>query len=238
MFRLGVWLPNPAAVRDRGPNSQWRRLPWWGWYLREVVGWFPKSASYLYVSDGGHWENLGLVELFRRRCTTIYCISAAGDGPESFSTIGEALALARELFNVDVDVDLAELRRPAKPPDIVARTLRRRSKIKHEEKPADTDWASKGFVVGSFSYPERPEIKGQIIVIEANLSTEIPWDVQTWAEGNVAFPDDPTSDQLFSHRQFESYRALGRTQMDAAIKHSRAWPDGMVRPVRARGVVE
>jgi hypothetical protein len=217
--RLGVWLPSPAVVQTRGENSRWKRLPWWGWYLCEVLGRFPKSAKYLYVSDGGHWENLGLVELFRRGCTRIYCISAAGDGPESFSTIGEAIALAREEVGVDLSVDLSKLRRPSKSPDSLSRPLRRRPKAKTAEQLADADWATAGHVLGTFTYPPTKPggetVRGVIVILEANLAEDVPWDVQTWAEGNIAFPDDPTTDQLFSHRQFESYRALGRAQMKA-----------------------
>jgi hypothetical protein len=46
--------------------------------------------AFLYVTDGGHWENLGLVELLRRGCTKIYCFDAAGDKEQTFFTIGEA----------------------------------------------------------------------------------------------------------------------------------------------------
>ena len=34
---------------------------------------------WVYVTDGGHYENLGLVELLRRGCDEIYCFDAAGD---------------------------------------------------------------------------------------------------------------------------------------------------------------
>jgi hypothetical protein len=217
--RLGVWLPSPAAVNERKEKGLWRKRPGWVWYLREVVGWFPNNASYVYVSDGGHWENLGLVELFRRGCTEIYCISAAGDGPESFSTIGEAIALAREQFGVEFDIDLSPLRRPAKPPESVRRSLRRGAKGKTEAAMTDADWACGGHVAGTFWYPDDdPNGDGHpIVILEANLADNIPWDVQAWAESNQAFPDDPTTDQLFSHRQFESYRALGRCQMKHAL---------------------
>ncbi len=216
-IRLGVWLPSPAAVHGLPAGRLWRGLPWWGWYIREVLGWFPSRASYLYVSDGGHWENLGLVELFRRGCTEIYCISAAGDGRDSFSTIGEALALARELFGVECELDLSPLRPPEAPAQPAPRSLRRRRSTTASDADAAraNSWASSGHVEGTFRYPGGP--LNRIVILEANLADGIPWDVQSWAESNDAFPDDPTTDQLFSHRQFESYRALGRTQMSSAL---------------------
>ncbi len=217
-IRLGVWIPSPAAVHDLPDGRTWRAWPWWGWYVREVFGWFPSRASFLYVSDGGHWENLGLVELFRRGCTEIYCVSAAGDGRDSFSTIGEALALARELFGVESKVDLEPLRPPASAPQTPGtRSLRRRLSpdVSDDDATRANTWAPQGDVNGTFTYPDGRS--GRIVIIEANLAEAVPWDVQAWAEGNEAFPDDPTTDQLFSHRQFESYRALGRSQMNNAL---------------------
>lgn len=220
--RLGVWLPNPAEVEALPEGRRWTTRPWWWWYLREVAGAFPKSGRFLYVSDGGHWENLGLVELFRRGCTEIYCISAAGDGPDSFSTIGEALALVREEMAIDVDVDLSPMRRPSDPPTGLARSLRRRPRTPSPEPVPDAPWSTAPFVVGTFRYPDGPV--GRLVIIEANLTEQIPWDVQAWAEATPVFPDDPTTDQLFSHRQFESYRALGRYQMEAAYQRMQERP--------------
>jgi hypothetical protein len=218
--RLGVWLPSPKALEEHHSgqhlNPAWK--PWWGWYLREVLGVFRPTGRFLYVSDGGHWENLGLVELFRRGCTEIYCISAAGDGTESFSTIAEALALARELFWVEVAVCLTALR-----PGTVGegRHLRRRRKgAKPSDPREDVAWCPAPYVVATFTYPPRngrPEVQGSLLLLEANLAKDVPWDVQAWAEANPAFPDDPTTDQLFDHRQFESYLALGRYQMRAGL---------------------
>lgn len=50
----------------------------------------------LHVTDGGHYDNLGLVKLLRRRCTLIYCIDASGDAPPAAKTFAEAITLAYE----------------------------------------------------------------------------------------------------------------------------------------------
>lgn len=68
-LRLGVWVPNPMAVRRCRTFGRWR-APNAAWYLRELVGWFDRTAPYVYLTDGGHWENLGLVELLRRGAPT------------------------------------------------------------------------------------------------------------------------------------------------------------------------
>jgi hypothetical protein len=89
--------------------------PGWTWWLREVLNRYERGSRYVYVSDGGHWENLGLVELLRRGCTEIVCVNAGGDGQNSFSTIGEAMALAREEVGVEITLDPSPLRPPLKP---------------------------------------------------------------------------------------------------------------------------
>ena len=47
--------------------------------------------KFIYISDGGHFENLGLVELLRRGCTQIYCFDASGGPPADFTTLGQAV---------------------------------------------------------------------------------------------------------------------------------------------------
>jgi len=55
------------------------------------------------------------------------------------------------------------------------------------------------------------------VILEANVSATLAWDVASWTASNPIFPDDPTLDQNFNHRQFESYRRLGRLQMTEAF---------------------
>lgn len=219
--RLGVWLPNPCWV-DANRDRRWWGRPGWTYFARELLGQFRVDHRYVYVSDGGHWENLGLVELFRRGCTRIYCISAAGDGPTAFGTLGEALALAREEFGIEVDIELEPLRASVeipkvepKPDEGPARVLRRAA--------GAVALAPRPFAVGRFTYPPEPgkpdaePVTGELYVFEANLTAGLPWDVNAHAERWPLFPDDSTADQLFGHRQFESYRRLGYAQVAAAL---------------------
>jgi hypothetical protein len=64
----------------------------------------------VYVADGGHRENLGLVELLRQRPDVAFCVDASGDAAQSFRTLAEAIELARVELGVDVDVALDGLR--------------------------------------------------------------------------------------------------------------------------------
>jgi hypothetical protein len=95
--RLGTWLPNPrfvstftAAERDWAAPGlpSLRRLTY---LFREIVGSHRCEDRLLQITDGGHYENLGLVELLRRRCTEIYCIDASGDQPPTAGTFEQAI---------------------------------------------------------------------------------------------------------------------------------------------------
>jgi len=108
--RLGVWVPNPRWVASRGlwkrPGERWRP-PRASYLIRELVGRNRVDGRYLFVTDGGHYENLGLVELLRRGCTEIYCFDASGG--ESFSELGDAVAIARSELGVDIRIDPSPL---------------------------------------------------------------------------------------------------------------------------------
>lgn len=64
------------------------------------------------MTDGGHWENLGLVELLRRGCTRVVCVDGSGGDAVSFGTLSEAIALARSDLGVDIKIDLSLMRAP------------------------------------------------------------------------------------------------------------------------------
>ncbi len=109
-LRLGLWLPNPARIGAHRPLRRFA-TPKLTYLLKEVFGRCdPRDDPYVYVSDGGHWENLGLVELIRRRCRTIYCADASGDKEHSFATLGQAIELAAQECAAVVTIDLTALR--------------------------------------------------------------------------------------------------------------------------------
>jgi hypothetical protein len=64
----------------------------------------------LYLSDGGHFENLGLYELVRRRCRLIVVCDAGCDpAPFGFEDLGNAVRKCRNDFGAEIHLDLAPL---------------------------------------------------------------------------------------------------------------------------------
>jgi predicted acylesterase/phospholipase RssA len=88
--RLGKWLPNPlnedqrAQVDDQGIPWRYprRRVLGSGWdeLLPEIFGVHSANADRVYVTDGGHDDNLGLSALLRARCKTIWAVDAGNVG--------------------------------------------------------------------------------------------------------------------------------------------------------------
>jgi len=153
-----------------------------GYVLREALGLNHLEKNYVYVTDGGHWENLGLVELIRRGCGLILCFDAAGDDLDHFHTISEAIELARSDLGVEIHMNLEPLR----------------PKEGLSEEP---------FAEGCIAYPDGT--MGYLLFAKAAITKDTPQDALDWREHDARFPTNSTVDQWFSDRQFESYRALG-----------------------------
>jgi hypothetical protein len=110
--RLGAWLPNPhhlaALAEARAGDAELRagalsRRPRLWYWVMEIVGQYPMDAKMVQVTDGGHVENLGLVELLRRRCSRILCFDASGAGATP-TTLAEAIVLARDELGVEIEL--------------------------------------------------------------------------------------------------------------------------------------
>ena len=109
--RLGTWLPNPHYVRllrDAPPLYPLRALPRLraaSYFYRELFGINRRDARLLQITDGGHYENLGLVEALRRRCKVIYCFDGSGDPGQYLSTLADAVRLAEFELGVEITLD-------------------------------------------------------------------------------------------------------------------------------------
>lgn len=186
--RLGAWLGNP---RGRGWFGQpWRRdrplsslrLLW-----QEALGKTDADKPYVYLSDGGHFDNLGIYEMLRRRCSTIVVSDAGADPDFKLEDLGNALRKAS--IDLGVTIIFDPIRVSKRGPD-----------------PANPGIYS---AVGTIYYPEPHGFEGRIIYVKPSLYEDAPADVRAYAAGNARFPHDTTLNQWFTESQFESYRALG-----------------------------
>jgi hypothetical protein len=101
--RLGVWLGNPGDAGGR--LSWWHRLapkpcrpyetPGPLFALRplisELFGLTDDDSPYVNLSDGGHFEDLALYEMVRRRCRRIIVVDGDQDRGRGFDDLGNAV---------------------------------------------------------------------------------------------------------------------------------------------------
>lgn len=184
--RLGWWLGNPGRA---GQATYRRACPEFavGPLLAEAFGFTDDQKRYVYLSDGGHFENLGLYEMVLRRCHYILVSDAGCDEKMEFQDLGNAIRKIRIDLGIDIDINVEPLRPSAQ----------HRSNVH--------------YAIGTIRYsrvdPGAPD--GILIYLKPSLSGDEPVDVLEYAAHHEQFPHEPTSDQFFDESQFESYRRLG-----------------------------
>jgi len=182
--RLGWWLGNPrSATWERSsPGNVLISL------LRELFGLTSDEGKYIYLSDGGHFENLGIYELVRRRCRFILACDAEEDHAFGFGGLGNAIEKCRADLGVDIEIDVEP--------------IRRRNEQGH------THWHC---AIGKIHYSsvDEDQPEGILVYLKSSLTGDEPSDVLRYAAENAGFPHQSTADQWFDESQFESYRALG-----------------------------
>ena len=104
--RLGAWFANP---RRGSPNAKQTLSPTIGLgsLVLELLSLTNEKSRYVYLSDGGHFENLGLYELVRRHCRYILVSDATADRHANFLDLGNAIRKCRSDFGVDIEIDLS-----------------------------------------------------------------------------------------------------------------------------------
>ena len=104
-LRLGAWCGNPKL-------KEWHRYgPTFGWYhlMKETLSATASTSKYVYLSDGGHFDNLGLYELLRRRVTYIFVSDAGADARGACNELGMVLRKATVDFGIHVEMDTEQL---------------------------------------------------------------------------------------------------------------------------------
>ncbi len=199
-IRLGWWLGNTGELGSKTdifgkqfytkPSPSVAILP----LLNETLGRTNESRRYINVSDGGHFENLGLYEMVLRRCKYIVLSDGAADPDFTFGEISNAIRKCKVDLGVTIEFEHGF--------DIYSR---KSAKDDADEK--------KRFAVADITYPEKysngRHHRGFLIYVRPTIYETEPLDVLNYANSNDAFPNQSTGDQFFDEKQFEAYRGLG-----------------------------
>src|SRR5690606_32555715 len=192
--RLGLWFGNPAD------DHTWQRSDpalGVGPLLRELLGLATDDNPYVYLSDGGHFENLGLWSMVQRRCGVIIVSDAGCDPAYTFDDLSNAVRRIRLDLGIPIEfeqIDMSKARQGNGNAHVAVGTIRYR-------------------VVDGPGAPD-----GLLLYIKATLSGDEPVDIRNFAVRDGAFPHDPTSQQFFDEDRFESYRALGDHSVAALLE--------------------
>lgn len=199
--RLGWWLGNPGHAGDatfshEGPQFAIKPL------VEEALGRTTDNRPYVYLSDGGHFENLGLYEMVRRRCRYVVVSDAGCDPDFTF----EDLANAVRKIAIDLGVTIS---------------FRNLENLKPRPKDGTDVGSGRPYhAVGEIDYVTADGAKdnGIVLYIKAGYHGVESAGIRGYALANPDFPHQPTADQWFTESQFESYRALGFEITDGILQ--------------------
>lgn len=203
--RLGSWLGNPGlhgenTFKKANPRSNLETLVW------EMTGNTNDECPWVYLSDGGHFENLALYEMVLRRCRFIVVSDGGCDPTFTFSDLGNAIRKIRIDLGVPIDIKSRDMFPRAAP----GQPLQAGS------------YAAVATIRYSAIDPGAPD--GTLIYLKPSIYNEdyLPRDVYNYCQDSKDFPHETTGDQFFSESQFESYRALGRHVIDVICGNNAA----------------
>jgi Patatin-like phospholipase len=189
-LRLGLWI----RLAEKRGQELWRGFLLLSEFWSGTTCPAPLTLPHdVHLSDGGHFENLGLYELVRRHCRFIIASDCGADPEYKFDDLGAAMRRIRTDFGVEIDIDVAPL------------------------VPGPDGRAAQHMAVGTIYYDQSSDL-GILLLFKPNLLGEEPDDVQQYRRRNLAFPQEPTGDQFYDEAQWESYRRLGEHAARSAFR--------------------
>jgi hypothetical protein len=214
--RLGRWLRHPADIIWLA--RWWRPIRWWlgrpgpfhllkeaffksGTTVTDGTVDEQKCAGFIFLTDGGHIENLGIYELLRRRCRLIVAVDAEADPDMTSASLVQLQRFARIDLGTTISMDWQP---------IAQRSLQ--VSTNSSKKLRDTK-SGPHVALGVIDYPPAAHgadrETGVLIYVKSSMSGDENDYVAAYKDGHPTFPHESTMEQLFSEEQFECYRALG-----------------------------
>jgi hypothetical protein len=214
-IRLGYWITNPGKVAGTLKKTWPSRLFDKFYFAKELFGLLTEDSETVYLTDGGHIENLGLYELLRRRCKLIIAIDGEADPDMSFGSLVTLERYARIDFGLRIDLPWAALRDTSR--DASAEIL------KSGGLPPNKAPHGPHCALGTIYYPRKVGEKdntnstGVLLYIKSSFTGDENDYVVDYKRRNPTFPHETTLDQLFTEEQFEAYRNLGFHAVNSAF---------------------
>jgi hypothetical protein len=199
--RLGYWLENPHYLMSGTAVAARTARRVQVYLYSEITGRLYEDTDLVYLTDGGHIENLGLYELLRRKCALIVLVDGEEDREMRFATFATLQRYARIDLGIRINVPWSAVS------DRTRAWMGVGSRPKPEppkEYPAST---GPHVALGTIDYGAGQT--GVLVYVKASLTGDENDYLRDYARRYPAFPHESTGDQFFSEEQFEVYRALG-----------------------------
>ncbi|HMN72170.1 MAG TPA: hypothetical protein PKA55_09925 [Rhodoblastus sp.] len=218
-IRLGYWLRNPRDVARRSSlpsllEGLLHRVLEKFYLVAEMFNALDEKSAYVFLTDGGHIENLGVYELLKRGCQLIVVVDAEADRSMAFPSLLRLERYARIDLGVRIVLPWEEIAMAMQALDEACDKAPARIP---ERKPGPH------CAVGRICYADGAQ--GVLVYFKSSLSGDEKDYILDYKRRNPAFPHETTGDQFFSEEQFECYRALGFHIVDGffAGDHQFSW---------------
>lgn len=211
-LRLGYWTWNPSWMKTSYPIVFW---PFY--FIYELFSRIGTDKKMVNISDGGHIENLAVMELLRRKCRLILAVDAGADPLFTFADLENLSIRARNELGVDIrfrdDQIPEEIMRPrpshgySKRRYAIADLYQLWDKVQKDGEEVIEHYDDKKigtlvYIKSTVTAPEgRPDIPKKDYLKYGTYKYKIY---------HPLFPHEPTSDQFFDPIQWESYYQLGQ----------------------------
>jgi hypothetical protein len=204
-LRLGMWIGCPSQWASGAiahePNHF---MP--GFIYGMTLGGYRSGSRFQELSDGGHFDNLGIYELIRRRLSVIFVVDGEEDNTTAMPALFSLAQRVKEDFNVTIDLGNGlDNIVPAPPAATAAATF-----------PFGAKYVKEPYFEAPILYPDATP-PGRLIYVKLSLVEDAGFEVKGYRAQHADFPHQPTSDQFFMPEQIEAYRTLGYHNMEKAL---------------------
>ena len=236
-LRLGQWYRDP---RHTGSRALYRlssvvqrpclAVILWSWLVDWIAHWWAaisqgqqspghRRRQLVFLSDGAHYDNLGLELLLERRCKLIIVSDVSNDAQFKLADFISVIRRVRQRDGIEFLYEATETDAPI-PMDrwlrdwVISNAPNReatgvqRAGPKRIRKPVEEP-----LLIGRIKYPDQSDRSeyGWIIIYKP-LYAELEsmyLELYNYFRSSETFPHDPGIDQFFTEQQAEAYRLLG-----------------------------
>jgi len=177
--------------------------------MNEAFGRTDDKYKWIELTDGGHFENLGLYEMVMRRCRYIVLVDSDADSDFEFEDLGNALRKIEIDFGVPI-------RFPKYPSGLPMKRGIDGSNVYYSLGDIYYDCVDKD-PESTCSSEQQGIHNGKLLYIKPCLNGSEPQGIRAYAKTHSNFPHESTINQFFNEAQFESYRSLGSWEFASIV---------------------